>query len=78
MTLPIDEWASYRSQEDRLTPRETEILKMYARGMTHPEIAGKLWLATETVKSHTKHIRAKLGAKTTAHAIAIAMSREWI
>ena len=78
MTLPIDEWASYKSQEAHLTPREIQILRMAARGMTHPEIAKKLFLTTETIKSHTKKVRAKLNAKTTGQAIAIAMSREWI
>lgn len=49
-----------------------QILEMIAGGKKGPEIAKELWLARETVKSHVKSIREKLGASTQAHAVSLA------
>ena len=44
-----------------LTPRETEILRLLARGATNPQIAKELVVSPGTVKNHVRHIIAKLG-----------------
>jgi DNA-binding CsgD family transcriptional regulator len=53
-----------------LSPRETEILEMIARGMSNKRIAESLGITPETVKSHTKSIFMKLTARTRAQAVA--------
>jgi non-specific serine/threonine protein kinase len=47
-----------------LTPREAEILRLLAAGMTNPEIAAALFLSVRTVENHVAHILAKLGVRT--------------
>lgn len=57
-----------------LTPREDEILRLLARGETDREIAEKLGLSRNTVKSHVARIRGKLQVTTRAEA-AVAASK---
>lgn len=61
-----------------LSKREREVLRRYALGDTIPEAANHLEIACETARSHLKAARARLGAKTTAHAVAIAVSLDLI
>jgi DNA-binding CsgD family transcriptional regulator len=53
-----------------LTPRETEVLELVARGMTNEEIAATLVLSSQTVKAHVKHVLRKLGVSNRAAAAA--------
>jgi DNA-binding NarL/FixJ family response regulator len=46
-----------------LTPREVEVLEYLARGQSHGEIAHALQLGVETIRTHSAHIRAKLGVR---------------
>ncbi len=50
----------------KLTPREIEIIGLIMSGYTNQDIAEKLFISYETVKSHRKHILLKTGAKNTA------------
>jgi DNA-binding NarL/FixJ family response regulator len=54
-----------------LTARQREILQMLADGMQTDHVAQKLGLSTETVRTHTKRILAKLDADTRTQAVAI-------
>jgi DNA-binding NarL/FixJ family response regulator len=54
-----------------LTVRQREILQMLADGMQTDAVAQKLGLSTETVRTHTKRILAKLDADTRTQAVAI-------
>jgi DNA-binding CsgD family transcriptional regulator len=56
-----------------LTPREREIVTLLALGLTGEEIAEKLVISPETVRIHVRNARRRLGAKTRAHAIALAI-----
>ncbi len=47
-----------------LTPREVEVMEYLARGQSHREIAHALQLGVETVRTHSAHIRAKLGVRS--------------
>jgi DNA-binding NarL/FixJ family response regulator len=62
-----------REKDEMLTSREREILQLLADGMSNADVAGKLFISQETVKSHVRHILAKLEADTRTHAVAIAL-----
>jgi DNA-binding NarL/FixJ family response regulator len=64
---------SGKDQTDMLTAREREILQLLADGMSNADVASKLFISQETVKSHVRHILAKLEADTRTHAVAIAL-----
>jgi len=59
--------------DDTLTAREREILQLLADGMSNADVATKLFISQETVKSHVRHILAKLEADTRTQAVAIAL-----
>ena len=59
-----------------LTPRERDCLSWAARGMTYQEIAGVLDVSPRTVEQHLASARSKLGAHSTAQAIAVATRRQ--
>jgi DNA-binding NarL/FixJ family response regulator len=59
--------------ERTLTARQREILQMLADGLQTDAVAKQLGLSTETVRTHTKRILAKLHADTRTQAVAIAI-----
>jgi DNA-binding NarL/FixJ family response regulator len=52
-----------------LTDREAEVLTLVARGLSNDEIAERLTLSIETVKTHVKHVYTKLGTRDRAQAV---------
>ena len=62
-----------KEREHMLTAREREILQLLADGMSNADVAGKLFISQETVKSHVRHILSKLEADPRTHAVAIAL-----
>ena len=59
----------------RPTRREREVLRMLARGATDGAIARALELSPATVQTHVRNAKAKLGARTRAQAVALALDR---
>ena len=60
---------------EALTPREIEVLALAAEGMGNRDIAEKLFIAEETVKTHLKSMLSKLDATSRTEAVAIAGRR---
>jgi DNA-binding NarL/FixJ family response regulator len=56
-----------------LTPREVEVLRLVARGLSNKEIAELLVISRKTAGSHVEHIYTKIGASNRAQASLFAM-----
>lgn len=67
-----------RGSRGKLTRRQREILQLIANGESTTVAARELDLSEETVKTHTKNILARLGARNRTHAVAIALRESLI
>ena len=64
-----------RELEQEPTMREVEVLQLISDGLVTREIGNRLFLSEETVKSHVRHLLAKLQARSRAHAVAVGFRR---
>jgi DNA-binding NarL/FixJ family response regulator len=64
-----------RSDTERLTPREVEVLEFIVTGLRNKEIAAALDRSEDTIHAHVKHILHKLGVTDRSAAIATALRR---
>ena len=64
-----------RESDTRLSPRETDVLKLVARGATNREIADSLFISENTVKTHLSNIMEKLHLANRSQAAAYAVRR---
>lgn len=51
-----------------LSPREIEVMYLVSEGLTNGEVAAKLYISEETVKSHVKNVMAKTRTRNRTHA----------
>ncbi len=69
----VDPAVPPKGSRGKLTRRQREILQLLANGESTTFAARELDLSEETVKTHTKHAVARLGARNRTHAVAIAV-----
>jgi len=69
---------SFRIIDNPLSQRESEVIKLLAKGLNYKEVADKLFLSTHTVQSHIKNIYSKLQVKTRAEAVYKAIKQKLI
>lgn len=69
----VDPTVPPKGSRGKLTRRQREILQLLANGESTTVAARELDLSEETVKTHTKHALARLGARNRTHAVAIAV-----
>ena len=62
----------------RLTGREYDVLTLLAQGLQLEEIAARLGIGSETVRTHVRKASERLGAANRTHAVAIAIRRKLI
>jgi DNA-binding NarL/FixJ family response regulator len=67
-----------KNPESPLSPRETEVLELLARGKSYSVIADQLFVHKETIKSHIKNIYTKLQVNSKAEAIEKALKNKFI
>ena len=68
-------FAPMREPGQEPTLREIEVLRLISDGLANREIGVRLFLSEETVKSHVRHLLAKLQARSRAHAVAVGFRR---
>jgi DNA-binding NarL/FixJ family response regulator len=61
-----------------LSKREREIMDLLSQGLTGEDVASRLFLSSETVKTHIRNAMSKLEAHTRVHAVAIALREGYI
>jgi two-component system, NarL family, nitrate/nitrite response regulator NarL len=67
-----------RGESALLTPREAEIIRMIAEGLSVPQIAKRLHLAASTIRTHVQNLYDKLGVSDRGAAVAEAMRRRLV
>ncbi len=77
----VGQWivqAAGQAHGDHLTPREAEVLRRLALGLSNKEIASALVISEETVKSHVASVFSKLQVENRAQAVVQALRRRLI
>ncbi len=78
VTVPREDYDALELAESELSQRETQILRLVARGTSNKEAAKTLHVSEATVKRHLSNVYAKLGVHTRGEAVSKAVSEGWI
>ena len=73
--VAADAEAAKRAEEDPLSEREHDVLRLLALGHTNQEIAKQLYISVRTAETHRAHIMQKLRLQTRADLVAYALER---
>jgi DNA-binding NarL/FixJ family response regulator len=73
--VAADAEAARIAEEDPLSDREREVLRLLARGHTNQEIAKQLYISVRTAETHRAHIMQKLRLQSRAELVAYALER---
>jgi DNA-binding NarL/FixJ family response regulator len=65
-------------QEESLSPREEEVLRLLAQGLSHKEVAERLAISEKTVATYRERGMEKLGLKTRSDLLRYAVRRGWL
>jgi PAS domain S-box-containing protein len=80
VVLPVEQpafsSATTTAGRAQLSNREREVVALVALGLETAEIAVELYVSEHTVRSHVRNAMGRLGARTRAHLVAIALSRQ--
>ena len=76
--MAVAEAAPEEPDAGGLTPRELDVLRLLAKGLSNPEIADALYIGRGTVRTHVSNILGKLGARTRTEATMLARDRDLI
>ena len=63
---------------DLLSPRELQVLRLIAQGLTNKEIGATLYISENTVKGHVREILAKMNARNRIEAVLLAKERRLV
>lgn len=66
------------AQEPGLTPREAQIVRLLAEGLTAEQIAQELFISFNTVRTHRKNLLQKFNCKNAVQLVALSIRRGWI
>ena len=72
-SLAFTEPRALRVAEPVPTRREIQVLQLVSDGLMNKEIANRLCLSEQTVKTHIRHLLGKLDARSRAHAVAVGL-----
>jgi DNA-binding NarL/FixJ family response regulator len=72
-TSPVFAARADRSEFAELSPKQLTVLRLLAQGLGRKQMAERMGVGEETVKTHLAEARRKLGARTSAHAVAIGL-----
>ena len=64
-----------RSGWDALTETERRVIELVAEGLTNPQIASRMFISAQTVKTHMKNVFRKLGVSTRSELAALSVRR---
>lgn len=78
VTVPREDYDAHEPAESELSRRETQVLRLVARGACNKEVAKTLHLSETTVKRHLSNVYDKLGVRTRGEAVSRAVSEGWI
>jgi DNA-binding NarL/FixJ family response regulator len=62
----------------QFTNREKEIVRQLAEGFSSDEVAERLFISSDTVKTHRKNVIEKTGARNMVHLVWLASSNGWL